>query len=133
MVREIYRIVSEAGSAFGISPAGNYENDMKAGADIDTWLSEEGYLDYIIPQIYWSNQWGDDGNTTMFSDRVDLFLSKKKNHAQFYVGLGLYRTMAGNAVRDPGWGNKSTNLAEQIAELDSKGILGYVFFSAQYF
>ena len=31
---------------------------MKDGADIDTWLTKDGYLDYIIPQIYWSNQWG---------------------------------------------------------------------------
>ena len=133
MVKEIHRIVSEAGLTFGISPQGNYDNDMKSGADIDTWLSEDGYIDYIIPQLYWTNQWGDDGKTTMFSDRLHLFLEKKKNHAQFYAGLGLYKTGKVKPSNDPGWKDKRTNLAEQIAELDSIGILGYAFFSAQYF
>lgn len=132
MIKEVYKVVSEAGSTFGISPAGNYDNDMKDGADIDTWLSEDGYLDYIIPQIYWSNQWGEGGNTTMYSDRLNLFLEKRKNSAKFYVGLALYRTEESNAVNDPGWQRKSTVLSEQIAELEDKGADGYVFFSAQY-
>ena len=132
MIKEVYKVVAEADSIFGISPAGNYDNDMKDGADIDTWLSEDGYLDYIIPQIYWSNQWGEDGNTTMYSDRLNLFLEKKKNSAKFYVGLALYKTEESKAVNDPGWHMKSTNLTEQIAELENKGADGYVFFSAQY-
>lgn len=134
MVRAVYDAVSEAGRTFGISPEGNYENDMNAGADIDTWLSEEGYLDYIIPQIYWSNQWGtgNEANTTMYTNRLDQFLGKRKNNAKFYVGLALYRTEAAHASGDPGWQRKTTNLAEQIAELESKGADGYACFSAQY-
>jgi len=100
--------------------------------DIDTWLTEEGYLDYIIPQIYWSNQWGEDGAVTMFTDRLDQFLGKRKNSARFYVGLALYRTDIANANNDPGWDRKHTNLSEQIAELTEKGADGYVLFSAQY-
>ena len=132
MIREVYRTVSEAGSTFGISPAGNYDNAMNDGADIDTWLSEEGYLDYIMPQIYWTNQWGEDGRTEMFSDRLDLFLEKRRNDAKFYVGLALYKTQPSKAAGDPGWTSKETNLQEQIAELKGKGADGYVFFSAQY-
>ena len=33
---------------------------------------------------------------------------------------------------DPGWRLKSTNLADQIAELESKGADGYVLFCAKY-
>lgn len=132
MVREIYRTVSEAGSTFGISPAGNYDNDMNSGADIDTWLSEDGYIDYIIPQIYWTDQWGDDGSTTMFTDRLNIFLEKRKNKAKFYVGLALYKTQKTGNSNDPGWTWKDTNLAEQLDEIKEKGADGYVFFSAQF-
>lgn len=38
---------------FGVSPAGNIANVRSAYADIDTWLSEEGYVDYIMPQLYY--------------------------------------------------------------------------------
>ena len=132
MVKELCRVVHEAGRTFGISPGGNYDNDMRDGADIDTWLSEDGYIDYIIPQIYWSNQYGEDGDTTMYSDRLNLFLEKRKNRAAFYVGLALYKTEEARAAGDPGWRLKSTNLADQIAELESKGADGYVLFCAKY-
>ncbi len=39
---------------FGISPAGNIQNvRMSCCLDIDTILSKKGYVDYIMPQIYW--------------------------------------------------------------------------------
>ena len=85
----------------------------------------------VMPQIYWTNQWGGDGNVTMFSDRLDLFLEKKKNNAKFYVGLALYKTDGADGG-DPGWTRKDTNLMEQISELEDKNVDGYVFFSAQY-
>ena len=132
MVKTLHSFVAIAGNVFGISPAGNYENDMFSGADIDTWLSEEGYVDYIIPQIFWSNEWGDDGKTTLFTNRLNLFLEKKTNNVKFYVGLGLYRTDESQYAGEPGWMNSKTNLAEQIEELESKSADGYVYFSARY-
>ncbi len=39
---------------FGISPAGNIDNVRNSCLlDIDTILSRKGYVDYIMPQIYW--------------------------------------------------------------------------------
>ncbi len=110
MIKELCRVVHEAGRTFGIS----------------------------LPQIYWSNQWGEGGDTAMFTDRLDLFLGKwkdrekQKNKVDFYVGLALYKTEEARANDDPGWKMKSTNLKEQIAELESKGADGYVLFSARY-
>lgn len=38
---------------FGVSPAGNLSN-LKNGyyIDVETWCGEQGYLDYILPQVY---------------------------------------------------------------------------------
>ena len=39
---------------FGISPEGNISNvTSKAFADVYTWMSEDGYIDYICPQLYY--------------------------------------------------------------------------------
>ena len=37
---------------FGISPQGNITNDLNMGADVETWASQKGYVDYLCPQIY---------------------------------------------------------------------------------
>ena len=37
---------------FGIAPQGNIQNDENMGADVKTWCSTPGYIDYICPQLY---------------------------------------------------------------------------------
>ena len=58
LVSGIYKAVKEINSdvTFGISPAGNLDNlrsDLEYYVDIDTWVSQNGYVDYLMPQIYW--------------------------------------------------------------------------------
>lgn len=44
---------------FGISPAGNIDNNMNTlSADVKTWCSVDGYIDYICPQIYFGFEHG---------------------------------------------------------------------------
>ena len=56
LVRELYAMVKEVNESvlFGISPGGNMNTNYNhLGADVYTWCSEEGYIDYICPQVYW--------------------------------------------------------------------------------
>ena len=56
LVRELYAMVKQTNDSvlFGISPGGNMDtNYNRLGADAYTWCSEEGYIDYICPQVYW--------------------------------------------------------------------------------
>ncbi len=132
MVKSVYRTVKSSGSdaAFGISPQGNIENCRSAGADVDKWLSSSGYIDYIIPQIYWTNQWGSRGKTTMYTDRLKAWKKLNKNGTDMYIGLASYRTGI-KYSDDPGWKKKSTNLADQLNLLRSYGCGGYSLFSAK--
>ena len=132
MVERVYDTVHEYGKLFGISPAGNYDNDMNGGADIDTWLSEEGYIDYLIPQIYWTNQYGSDGSVSKFSDTLSLFLDKRMNDAKVYAGLALYRSGSENSS-DVGWRQGSTNIRDQVLEAMEMGCDGYVLYTASSF
>lgn len=132
MVRAVYREVKskKASVDFGISPQGTTENCRLSGADIDTWMSQKGYVDYLMPQIYWSNQYGSAGNRAMFSDRVREWSSLNSGKVTLYAGLALYRT--GTAISDdPGWKKRSTNLKEQVQILRNSGWAGYTLFSAQ--
>ncbi len=117
---------------FGISPQGNYENCMNEGADVETWLKEDGYVDYIMPQIYWSDQYGKDGQTTMFSDRSKLY-AKLERHSKvkLYAGLALYH--AGKDLdNDLGWSMSSDNISKQIQILHDYGYTGYCLFRYSY-
>ncbi len=55
LVSGIYSAVKEKNNLllYGISPEGNMSNATdNAYADVYTWCSEKGYIDYICPQIY---------------------------------------------------------------------------------
>lgn len=55
LVKEMYDAVKKENSnvLFGISPQGSINADYKSQyADVKKWASEEGYCDYIVPQIY---------------------------------------------------------------------------------
>lgn len=130
LVRQIYQTIKEKDSSitFGISPQGNLDNARNIGADIDTWLSESGYVDYVMPQIYWSDQWGMDGSVEMFSTRVSAYSDIHTNdNIKIYAGLALY--LAGQNVRDDiGWSQNTDNLKRQSEILKEYGWNGFSLF-----
>lgn len=132
MVKKVYRTVKnyDENLLFGISPAGIVDYADSLGCDLQTWLSEEGYIDYIIPQIYWSDQFLIDGKmTTLFTNRLNQWISLNTNHTPMYIGLGLYRGGTYHAS-DLGWSRKNNNIVTQIKQLKRKGCDGFVLFSA---
>lgn len=127
MVSQVHGVCSGAGKLFGISPQGNLSNVRASSADVDTWLSNGGYVDYLVPQIYWSDNYGAGGNVTMFSDRAAKFKSIDSAGITLYVGLAAYK--AGQPVSgDPGWASSSTNLAGQRDKAYANGYSGYVLY-----
>ena len=127
LVKAIHTLCANNDVAFGISPQGNLDNDLASGADVPTWLSKKGYVDYVAPQIYWT----DSSRTSLFSQRLAQFSSLRHNNAKLYVGLALYR--AGSASSsDPGWVEKNNNIATQVKKLRKSGSEGFLIYSGQY-
>lgn len=129
LVKEIYQCIKNKDEqlSFGISPQGNLDNARNIGADIDTWLSEEGYVDYVMPQIYWTDNWSADGSIEMFSSRVEAYSNLHTNSSKLYCGLALY--LSGQEVADDaGWSMYHDNLKRQTAILKEKGWSGYALF-----
>lgn len=130
LLRYIYSSIKSIDSncTFGISPAGNISNVRNDGGDVDTWLSSDGYVDYIMPQLYWTDNYNtSSGNTTMFSNRAKQWQALNKNGTAMYVGMGLYRVGEVNSY-DLGWSQSSTNLVEQWQKAHSYGYSGYALF-----
>ena len=134
MVKQVHDTVKAKSEnlQFGISPAGNYENCMEMGADVKTWMSEKGYIDYIIPQIYWTDQYMMNGKmTALFTERTELWRSLNKIDLPMYIGLGVYR--AGHAEKDVkpdyGWARSITNLQDQIKIIKAGNTEGYTLFA----
>lgn len=131
MVKKVYRTVKEKSTSlqFGISPAGNVDYCEEIGADVKTWMSESGYVDYIIPQIYWSDRYILEGKKVkMFRERLALWRSLNERDIPMYIGLALYK--AGNVTKeDPGWQRSADNLASQLSQIKKGNNEGYVLFS----
>lgn len=54
LIKRVYDVCHKKGVLFGVSPDGNIENNYsKHSADVKTWLSNSGYVDFIMPQIYY--------------------------------------------------------------------------------
>ena len=107
LVSQVYTAVKSVNSnlVFGISPQGylpNLRSDTSMFVDIDRWMSQSGYVDYIMPQIYWGFEaknlrkepaaYAFDWNLASW---IDL---KNQGNVKLYLGLGMYR--AGTNVAD---------------------------------
>lgn len=132
MVKSVYNTVKEKSPAlkFGISPAGNVDYCTAIGADVKTWMSGPGYVDYIVPQIYWSNIYKiGRRKTRMFDQRLSQWKKLNTANIPMYIGLGLYRGGMKDSA-DLGWRKSSKVIASQISKTRrSAKVSGYSLFS----
>lgn len=140
LVQSVYAAVHEElpDAVFGISPSGNLSNllsSQKYLVDLDRWLGEEGFVDYLIPQIYWGFEPRlSNGNTApwAFENCLAEWLSRMENTSvALYIGLGLYR--CGDNVKDGNevseWLRYNDIIARQIESCcQKKKISGFVLF-----
>lgn len=132
MVQSVYQTVKAKSPQlqFGISPAGNVEYCESIGADVKTWMSVPDYVDYIVPQIYWSNSYKIGGKLTkLFDQRLSQWKSLNTINIKMYIGLGLYRGGMKDSL-DRGWRKSSKVVASEISKTRrSAKVSGYSLFS----
>ena len=128
MVSRVYQTCHAAGKIFGISPQGNVENNVAMGADVYTWLSTPGYVDYLTPQIYWTDNYASRYTPNMYSSRLNQWTSMNKAGIPLYVGLAAYRAGVASPS-DPGWVASSANLQTQANKAAAAGWKGYFIYS----
>ena len=130
MVKEAYQAAHEGNEAvqFGISPQGNLGNNAGLFADVRTWCAEEGYLDYICPQIYFSL----DNPALTFEDALQDWLKLKKHDGlKLYIGLAGYK--AGTDADDGTWSDNEDILQTEVGILRQKKTDGFMLYSSDSF
>ncbi|MBR6593909.1 MAG: family 10 glycosylhydrolase [Clostridia bacterium] len=108
---------------FGVSPAGQPGAVRKAYADIDTWLSTEGYLDYIMPQLYW----GFELRGSEFDKLYRNWNSLIKIDIKLIPGLSLSRAASGETSE---WVNNKDVLKRCVEYANGFGGKGFSLFSS---
>ena len=129
LVKAVYSAVKSANSdcLFGISPAGNIDNCLSMGADVVKWGSEEGFVDYLIPQIYWSN----DNSVCPFEPTARKWDGLVTSPGvKLYIGLALYK--AGSDADGGKWQKADDIIMNQVlftrsGEINSKGFVLYSY------
>ena len=104
MVKKVYKVIKNTNSdvLFGISPSANIDNNYNnLYADVKLWASENGFIDYICPQVYY----GFLNEKQPFMNVVKQWV--KITNKPLYIGLPLYKC----SVCDK-YASKTDNLAQ---------------------
>lgn len=133
LIADVYRNIHSLKDdvVFGISPQGNKSNNEKLYADIESWCTIKGYIDYICPQIYFSPE-----NPTLgFEEALEDWCSIDfADGVSLYVGLAGYK--GGSDADDGTWQNSDSILAEEYKIVSNNklanGIMLYSYGSINY-
>ena len=91
LVKTIYSAIKVANSniTLSISPSGNITNNIElVYADVEEWVTHDGYLDYIIPQVYWGFEHSRVPYETVIKDWQNMITNE---NVKLVIGLGAYR------------------------------------------
>lgn len=137
LVSLVYRTVKEASptAVFGISPQGNPDNNYNGQfSDVGLWLRTPGYLDYVVPQLYWGFGYTLQSGSDRFAFEkiaAEWAAMPRAEGVALYAGLGAYRIGDGdggsNANSTSQW-QTGCNLASQVEGLRAAGMDGYALY-----
>lgn len=122
-ISELYSKIKDTNAEvkFGVSPFGIWRNGESVGGSNTSGLSsyddvyvdsrkwiQEGWIDYIIPQIYWQF----DYNSAPFATLVDWWAKQVENtNVELYIGHAAYK------INDSSYGEEWLNGNEVINQI----------------
>ena len=144
LIASVYQTVHQVRPAavFGVSPVANLQSlrsEKSYFVDIDTWMKKAGYVDYVLPQIYFDfeQKTGSGAASDMaYATCLQSWLKLRQetgSQVKLYIGLALYKcgtkSWDGNAT--PEWMRRSdillreVQLARQSGQVTGFGIYAY--------
>lgn len=115
---------------FGISPQGNIDaNYSTQYADVKLWCSQEGYCDYIIPQIYF----GFENENCPFTATLKKWEEiTTEDDVSLMIGLAAYKQgeedkWAGESGEKE-WIENPDIIERQITEVKASKAVGYALY-----
>lgn len=127
LVCEVYKAIHLESDTvkFGISPQGNIDNNKKLYADVKSWCSCRGFVDYICPQIYFSLE----NPSLTFEDSLKSWTSLEyDDKVDLYVGLAGYK--AGSDKDSGTWLESDEILAQEYDIIkNNETVKGFMLYS----
>lgn len=132
LVKNVYSEIKaiDPDVVFGISPQGNIKmNYSSQYADVKTWVKNDGYVDYIMPQLYY----GFNNSTAPYESTIKEWHQLINNtNTDLYIGLAAYKvgvedTWAGDGVDE--WTKNKDMLKRQIDIIHNlQEVKGFAFY-----
>lgn len=114
------------GVRFGVAPVGDPEQNYALQySDAARWL-RQGTVDYLMPQLYWGQEYVKDGDTSHSLARLAGAWAAlpRAVGVRLYAGLGAYRIGAGDGSDAGSEWVSGRALADQLNLLDRLGVQG---------
>ena len=135
MIKSVYKLIKDYDKniIFSIAPDGNINNNYKYHyADVKTWLSENDYIDMIMPQIYY----GFENQYKPFIQTLNEWKNLVTNDVKLVPVLAFYKV--GNIDEQAGsgkyeWINNNNIISRQINVIKTfSNYQGYSLFRYEY-
>ncbi|MDL2254581.1 family 10 glycosylhydrolase [Ruminococcaceae bacterium OttesenSCG-928-I18] len=134
LVRSCYDAIKQVDPeiSFGISPQGNNDNNYNQQySDVKLWMETPGYVDYVMPQLYWGfNYRLQNGSDRYAFGNITAEWAGYPRHesVRLYAGLGAYRIEEGDGGdNDQAEWESGHNLADMAEHL--RGVDGFTGFA----
>lgn len=136
LIQLLYSTVREQGGQsvrFGVSPQGNNDNNYNNQySDIALWLSTPGYVDYILPQLYWGNLHTLYSGSERFAFgnvAAEWAALPRAEGVRLLAGLGAYRLGDGDGCEaDAAFWKSGSALAQQVEKEREAGLGGFALY-----
>ena len=135
LVTSIYSLVKTYNKdlCFSISPSADIDADYNSHyADVFLWASKKGYVDYIIPQIYF----GFEHETMPFENVINEWINLKSDNTKIAIGLSVYKSGEVDIFAKSGsneWIENADILKRQIQIINNnENLNGYSYYSSLY-
>ena len=140
LVKTVYETVKaeKPDVRFGISPQGNNDNNYNGQySDVALWMSEPGYVDYVLPQVYWGYGYTLQSGSQRFAFEnitAEWAAMERCDAVELYFGLGAYRIGDGDGgANDQTQWSSGHNLADQVNTLsETAGASGVSVYPYRY-
>lgn len=126
LIKQVYKVVKKKNILFSIAPDGNINNNyLYHSADVKTWLKNDGYVDIIMPQLYY----GFKNEYLPFEKALNNWISLCQNKNIKIVPILAYYKL-GKTDLDAGigkneWINDKEIINKQIRLIKDYNLYGY--------
>ena len=115
---------------FSVSPAASVDNNyQKLYADVRSWV-DNGYVDAIIPQLYFGFEYPDDNFKFENLLKAWCDISDLNPDVKLFIGLGVYKARPQLEADKTEWQNNDDIIKRQVEAVYNNDVVdGFVYFS----